>query len=74
MNLKEKQINSYYRVGDGEADLVSVNNIDFVHLGGWGKEEGGGKILLNVQNKTKREKSPSYLEGGMKKDRGYRKW
>lgn len=72
MNLKEKQINSYYRVGDGEADLVSVNNIEFVHLEKKKEEEGEDSAQCAKQNKTK--KSPSYLEGGMKKDRGYRKW
>lgn len=46
-----------------EADLVSVNNIDFVRL------EGSREVSLNVQ-----KKNPLSLEGGMKKDRGYRKW
>lgn len=53
VNLKEKQINSHYilEVGDAEANLVSVHNIDFVHLEG--SKKGGGRFCSMCKKKKK---------------------
>lgn len=51
-----------------ELNLFSVNNIDFVHLEGNRGREREREISLDAAQKK------NILEGGMKKDRGYRKW